>query len=294
MDVRSGSIGKWAGDDSSPLQPPQHDKGTETHGGRTRPRRAAAKDDSRERERHSAEGQRCRATYQGRPFDAEVVNLSGGGAMIAASFSPDVGEHLDLHLGEGGDIECVVRWVKPGRMGLEFAHETQLQCSDAERNALLRAVLKTAFKQTRPQPAPEPEKGSEHRIAKRHPLIWSAKLTNRSGSWQVRLRNISDTGALVQSTKPVPVGRPVLVDLGKAGTVHAVVSWAVGDHCGLRFDDRFDISRLSRSKPSVAPSNWVRPAYLSRSAPDNAAWDKAWSRLSVEELKMQLEGFMKH
>jgi len=58
--------------------------------------------------------------------------------MIAAAFEPNVWDKLELHLGENGTIECAVRWVKGGRMGLEFAHETQLDCSAEEQAILFR------------------------------------------------------------------------------------------------------------------------------------------------------------
>jgi hypothetical protein len=134
---------------------------------------------------------------------------------------------------------------------------------------------------------------SDQRVAKRHPLIWSAELHARGGQWRVRLRNVSATGALIQCSKPLPVGREVALDLGKGGSVDATISWAVGDHAGLAFDEPFDMRRLSHSKPAVAPARWLRPAYLEGDVPEDSAWDEAWSRMSVDELKSELEGFLK-
>jgi hypothetical protein len=42
----------------------------------------------------------------------------------------------------------------------------------------------------------------------------------------------------------------------------------------------------------VTPTHWVRPAYLDKVAADSA-WDPRWQRLSVGELKNELEGFLK-
>jgi PilZ domain len=295
MDMRSGTVGKWAGDGDSPLLKSKRPKKTKDDGiaGIRITREATRRKDAREQDRLPAHGQRCAVTYRGRDHEIEVVNLSGGGAMIAADFHPNIADRVDLHLGEEGTVECVVRWVKSGRMGLEFAHETHLDCSDEDRAALLWDAIDQAFPHRKGATPTQAEDSSDQRRATRHPLIWSAELHARSGSWRVRLRNVSDTGALVQCGKPLPVGREVVLDLGKGGSVEATVSWAVGDHAGLRFDEPFDIRRLSHSKPQVAPARWLRPAYLENEVAEDSAWDEAWSRMSVEELKAELEGFLK-
>lgn len=292
MDIRSGSIGKWAGDGRSPLLKRKDRKAgnPQTLADVSISREEARHSDSRDGDRYPLSGERFRVSFRGGDHDVEVVNLSGGGAMIKSPLAPNLAERVDLHLGRGdGTVECIVRWVKHGRIGLEFAHETQLRCSDDESSAVLRAVLNRAF----PHASAAPAEDDEQRIAKRHPLIWSAELRSPSGSRQVRLRNVSATGALVQSPKPLPVGREVELDLGKGGVVAAAVSWAVGDHAGLAFAENFDMRRLSHSKPAVAPARWLRPAYLKTEVPADSAWDQAWSRMSVDELKTELEGFLK-
>jgi PilZ domain len=294
MDIRSGTIGQWAGEDSPLLKRKRPKRKAEGLDGVKIDREESRHADTRQRDRLPVHGQPCRITYRGGEHDAEIVNLSGGGAMIAAALKPNVAERVDLHLGEDGHVECIVRWAKPGRMGLEFAHETQLECSDEERAALLWDALDRAFPASKPLPAsPSSEEPSDQRIAKRHPLIWSAELHARTGSWHVRLRNISATGALIQCSKPLPVGREVVLDLGKGGSVDATVSWAVGDHAGVKFDEPFDMQRLSHARPSVAPARWLRPAYLENEVPEDSTWDASWSRMSVEELKAELEGFLK-
>jgi hypothetical protein len=293
MDIRSGSIGQWAGEESPLLKAKRPRRQAEGLDGVRIDREEARHSDTREQDRHPVHGHPCRVTYRGGEHDAEVVNLSGGGAMIAAGIKPNVAERLDLHIGEGGTVECVVRWVKPGRIGLEFAHETHLDCSKEERAALLLDVIDRAFPRTPSVPAESERDPSDQRTAKRHPMIWSAELHSRNGSWHVRLRNVSASGALIQCGKPLPIGREVILDLGKGGSVDATVSWGVGDHAGVKFDEPFDMRRLSQSKPRVAPARWLRPAYLQDEVSAGSAWDDAWSRMSVEELKAELEGFLK-
>jgi hypothetical protein len=237
-------------------------------------------------------------TYQGADYEAEAINVSGGGAMIATDVMPNLGECMHLQLGDGGTVECAVRWIKGGRLGLEFAHETQLHCSDDERAAVLREVIQQSFPDEKfdsvpvEQP-PEAAEPADQRAATRHPLIWVGELHHGSHSWSVRLRNISATGALVDCPAPLRSNSEVVLDLGKAGTVFAAVSWRVGDHIGLRFDEPFDLQRLSQSKPQVTPHRWLRPSYLEEDVKAGSPWDDSWSRMSVDDLRTQLEGFMK-
>jgi len=299
MDMRSGSVGRWAGEGDSPLLRNKRPRKTGEEGLASVPiaREEARRKDARERDRLPAHGQRCRVSYRGGDSEVEIVNLSGGGAMIAAAINPNIAERLHLHLGANGTVEAIVRWVKGGRMGLEFAHETHLDCSDEERAELLLDAIDRAFphrKSGGPPPKPASNDGSDQRIATRHPLIWSAEVQTRSGTFRVRLRNVSATGALIQCSSPLPLGREVILDLGKGGSVDATVSWVVGDHAGLSFDGEFDMRRLSHSKPTVAPARWLRPAYLKSEVAPESAWDDAWSRMSVDELREELEGFLKH
>ncbi len=297
MDMRSGSVGKWAGEDQSPLLKNKRPRKTgDGLGSVPIAREEARRKDARELDRVAANGQPCRVTYRGGEVEVEIVNLSGGGAMMSAPMTPNIAERLHLHLGEDGTVEAIVRWVKGGRVGLEFAHETHLDCSDEQRAELLLDAIDRSFpdrkKGTPPAAAPA-DASSDERRAARHPLIWSAEVVTRSGSFRVRLRNVSATGALIQCDKPLPLGREVVLDLGKGGSVDARVSWTVGDHAGLSFDEEFDMRRLSHSRPTVAPARWLRPAYLKNEVRPDSAWDDAWSRMSVDELRDELEGFLK-
>ncbi len=254
---------------------------------------------SREQDRFRLSAAMFSVTYAGAEHDAEVINLSGGGAMIAVDLAPNLGDRLCLHLGEGGSIECVVRWIKDGRLGLEFAHETQLQCPEDEVAAVLRNVIRRDFPDQkfagrgRPAPPPEEPLTSEQREAIRHPLIWWGDLHHGSHSWHVRLRNISATGVLVECPGQLRVDSEVLLELGKTVAVTASVSWSVGDHVGLKFDEPFDIRRLSEAKPKLMPASWTRPVYLEAQVESDSAWDRAWGRMSVDDLRSQLEGYLK-
>jgi hypothetical protein len=232
-------------------------------------------------------------TYRGRTHDVIAVNLSGGGAMIACSLKPTLGEHLHLHLGEGGGLECVVRWVKDGRIGLEFAHETQLHCSDEAKAKLLREVIDQAYHEAKENHRRGPSSPSDKRSSIRHPLIWAGEIICGPSSWPARLRNVSETGALVECSGGLQEGSEVVLDLREAGVVAATVTWSFGDHLGLRFDEQFDVGMLAKARPRIAPPSWLRPAYLEDAVAEDSAWDDSWSRMSVDELRQELEGYLK-
>lgn len=78
---------------------------------------------SRGEDRYRLTDEFARISHNGIDLDVELINLSGGGAMIAAAFEPLLWDHVDLHLGSHGTVECLVRWIREDRVGLEFAHE---------------------------------------------------------------------------------------------------------------------------------------------------------------------------
>jgi len=262
----------------------------------TVPREEARRGNSRLADRHRLNEELVRITYAGASHEAQLVNLSGGGAMVAATIPAKLWDRVDLHLGEHGTVECAVRWIRDGRIGLEFAHETRLDCSADDQAVLLREAISRSFPDIQQFDGPEPDTAKrsteELRAANRHPLIWSGVLHHDYQSSAVRVRNISATGAMIETSSPVRVGAEPLLELGDAISLSATVEWVVGDQVGVRFHSLFDMSQLGRARPEVTPTHWVRPAYLDKVAADSA-WDPRWQRLSVGELKNELEGFLK-
>ena len=268
------------------------------------PRAESRLSDSRDGDRHRLTGEQVVVKHGRTKYHVDLVNLSGGGAMVAGDFKPKLWDHVSLQLGEGAALEAIVRWVKGGRVGLEFAHETQIDCAPVERAKLLQQVIARSFgtevavstpeaRETKPAPAPE-TKGEEGRGEFRHPLIWSGHIHYDFDSTPVRVRNISKNGALIECVTPLPVGAEPLLDLGEAGSVFARVSWAVGDQVGLAFQTEFDLSDLVKSRPDLAPVDWQAPSYLDNGPKaSQAQWSDPWQRLSVRELSEELEGFLK-
>ena len=251
---------------------------------------------TREDDRHRLTDQRVEVVLGGRSYDLDLVNLSGGGAMVAGELPAKLWDRVDLRLGNDGVIECAVSWIRDGRMGLEFAQETRLDCPVGQQSAILRDVIAKSFPEVEIEPRPvaaaaAQEDSPEQRGGRRHPLIWSGVLHHDFESHPVRLRNISSTGAMIECPFTLRVGAEPLLELGGGIQLPATVTWAVGDTAGLRFSREFDLAHLSQSRPEVAAAHWERPAYLKDRK--SAASADTWQHMSLGELRQELEGFWK-
>ncbi|HZC37064.1 MAG TPA: PilZ domain-containing protein, partial [Sphingomicrobium sp.] len=173
------------------------------------PREDRHRSNSRYEDRHRLMNEQVRLTHKGRRRKVELINLSGGGAMVSGDFKPKLWDRVELHLGENGTIECAVCWVREDRIGLEFAHETRLDCSPNEQTNVLREVIARSFPDIRFEQPPSPDSepaSEEQRHEGRHPLIWSGLLHHGPAKTRVRVRNISSTGEMIESNEPVLVG----------------------------------------------------------------------------------------
>lgn len=266
------------GDRPSGLQIPRSETRTHNHRG--------------EHRELSAEEVRVRVGR--RSIVADLLNLSGGGAMIRTNVPLTLWKQVHLELGEGGSVECVVRWIREDRYGLEFAHETQVGGDASKRDAMLLETIERNFPEVASEAGDGDVQGAgaQRRAGLRHPLIWSGEIHYDHESTRVRLRNVSGTGALVDSLKAIPEGAEILLDLGGAGQHFATVTWSRGDQLGLRFQRPFDISCLAQARPEVAPQKWVRPDYLNAGQDKDSPWAEPWKRLSLGQLKDELEGFL--
>ena len=243
------------------------------------PRSEGRRGDMRQQDRHRLSQESALLTHDGTTADVELVNVSGGGAMVSGPFQPMIHDKVQLQLGPEGTIECMVLWIRDGRIGLEFAHETRLDCSEDEQAAVLREVITRSFPELEfdSPPSDDAACASDHRCAPRHPLIWSGVLHHDFESTSVRVRNISATGAMIETKAPVRVGAEPTLELSPTVTVSCTVAWAVGDQVGLRFDQPFDMNLLATSRPAVQ-------------APES---DSHWNHSSLTDLKSELEGFLK-
>jgi hypothetical protein len=262
------------------------------------PRDESRRGNSRAADRHRLSEEKVRVTLAGVSHEVELINLSGGGAMVCGALDLKLWDPIELYLGEHGRIECVVRWLRGDRIGLEFAHETRLDCSSDEAATVLRDVIARSFPdmpfEEGDYPRARETRSSEHRGEPRHPLIWSGVLHLDNQSTTVRVRNISSAGAMIECSTPPHAGTEPVLELNDKAALSSTVQWVVGDQLGLHFHRPFDMQLLSRSKPQVAPAKWVRPAYLATGSGDSdSPWDPNWGRMTMSEISEELEGFLK-
>jgi hypothetical protein len=266
------------------------------------PRSESRRGNHRGGNRHRLNDETATAEYKGKAHPVELVNLSTGGAMIRCGFAPRLWDLVELQLGEGPGLEGAVRWIKGDLIGLEFAHETKIDCSPEQRAELLLSVIQRSFPDEVRLEAPEEivsasepeEEDLGNRNEKRHPLIWMGEIHYAHDSNPVRLRNVSEGGVLLDVAVDYPQGAEVMLDLGDAGQFIATVQWVFGDQAGLRFVKPFDIACLANARPDVMPHSWSVPSFLSHEAEDDdSPWHEKWSRSSIAEIRNELEGFLK-
>lgn len=263
-------------------------------GGITVPRSESRSSNQRGGDRHRLSDEQAVVRRNGKSHVVELVNLSHGGAMVAGDFKARLWDKVELALGEEGEIECAVRWIRDGRFGLEFAHETHVDCDRETLDELLRQVIRNSFPGTELKPRPalleQAEEPEQKRGEVRHPLIWNGIL-HHDYDWEVvRLRNISRLGALIECSANLPAGVTVYLDLGEAGRIAATVSWSRGNQSGLAFDQPFDVRSLANTTPEVAAKQGYRPPFGEAGQCDQSPWAPQWGRLSLDELGKNLGG----
>ncbi|MEO6361167.1 MAG: PilZ domain-containing protein [Sphingomicrobium sp.] len=248
-------------------------------------------------DRHRLHDNQATVRRKGREHSVELINLSRGGAMIAGKIGAKLWEPLDLILGEFGTVECAVRWIRQDRYGLEFAHETRIECDPEVEDQVLRDVIRNCFPDVESEindvtvddPA-EPSRG------RRHPLIWNAIVYHDYESDVVRLRNISAGGVLIDCGTTLPEGVTVFLELDGVDQIPATVCWSQGGQSGLAFQEPFDLYRLSNATPELASMEWLQPDYLRQEwdekedQKESSPWADRWGRLTLSELKYTLRG----
>ncbi|MEQ7874863.1 EAL domain-containing protein [Sphingomonas sp. ASV193] len=81
---------------------------------------------------------------------------------------------------------------------------------------------------------------------------------------EIRLRNISAMGALVESDRPVSPGGMLTIDIVGVGPVVGTVRWAQAGRFGVQFTEAFDLTRLAPKVEKRAPSAMLTPWYVNQ------------------------------
>jgi diguanylate cyclase (GGDEF)-like protein len=96
----------------------------------------------------------------------------------------------------------------------------------------------------------------------RHRLMRRAVTAIGGETVEVRLRNISSMGALVECPLPVAPGTELAVDIVGVGPVRGIVRWAQAGRFGVQFEGQFDLARLAPKKEKGHEPTMLRPWYV--------------------------------
>ncbi len=94
----------------------------------------------------------------------------------------------------------------------------------------------------------EPESGARDRVAPRTNLLLAATAEAGGRSLPVRIRNLSETGAMVEGAGLPEAGMPLLLMRGDL-QVAATVAWAAGGRRGVRFAGPTPVHEWTGGKP---------------------------------------------
>jgi hypothetical protein len=144
-----------------------------------------------------------------------VRNISAGGVMFECLQPPPVGRHLIVELRSDKRMPGTVRWVREGKVGLQFDHEIDVeQMLREDRSPLLR------------------HRARPPRFVRRGTM----RLIVGGESVPAAIVDISINGARCHPELPVRTGEPVVAALDEVGAVNAEIRWVRGDVAGVRFE----------------------------------------------------------
>ena len=96
----------------------------------------------------------------------------------------------------------------------------------------------------------------------RQRLMRRAMASFEGEACEVRLRNISIMGALVECDRAVAPGTRVVIDIVGAGPIEGTVRWAQAGKFGIQFSDAFQMSRLAPKKQKTNDVQMLQPWYV--------------------------------
>ncbi|HEX8468712.1 MAG TPA: PilZ domain-containing protein [Allosphingosinicella sp.] len=103
----------------------------------------------------------------------------------------------------------------------------------------------------------EPEGGAEDRVAPRTNLLLAATAEVGGRSLPVRIRNLSETGAMVEGAGLPEAGMPFVLMRGDL-QVAATVAWVAGGRRGVRFAGPTPVNEWTGGKPRAIDCTGLR------------------------------------
>jgi len=232
--------------------------------------------DQRGEGRHVNVVDRAVVTWQRRNYEVAVLNVSSRGAMIESGLLPRIGARVDIRFADCNRTRCYVRWVRDGRIGLEFDSETLVIAAPDVR------ALVVGGRREGEQPTVSVRKQRPVRQS----LILRGELHSKSGSMAVRLRNISAEGAMLEGSLGLRPDTEVVLELAGAAAAPGRVRWCRAKQIGIRFDHPFDLTSLAPTRPQEAPQSpeMLKPDYLQTELEPDSPWAARWERLTPGDL----------
>jgi hypothetical protein len=237
----------------------------------------------RREERHRDIFEAATIYFRRRKLQVAVVNASSNGVMIESDIEPRIGEAMQVQFEDCNRTQCVVRWIRQNRIGLEFNQETTIIGPSSIQDFIIRKLRGEG------EGSKTEESGTQANRTPRHTLIWIGMVHFNHQSVPVRLRNISPDGAMLETDHPFSAGTEILLDLEDAGTAFARVRWARGGQVGLKFDQKFDLKNLMRCAAASATVNnktktyMLKPRYLENETSPDSPWAAMWDRLTPQD-----------
>lgn len=221
----------------------------------------------------------CVISFRRRKHNVRVINVSSRGAMLDAELEPRIGENLEIRFSDQAKTRCVVRWIRGTRIGVEFVNETIFWDSTPAAGPVFKSEDEERPEPSRPREIVD--RDPRQTLLRKGTLYWSGI------SVPVRLRNISASGAKVESERELQPGSEVELDLGEAGFQMAEVRWAKDGQVGLRFAEAFDLDSLAPGDAAAAGPvpEMLKPAYLETELRPDSPWAARFERLSMTELR---------
>jgi hypothetical protein len=224
-------------------------------------RQEARTTDHRGEDRHRDLVERSTIHFRRGKHAVRVVNVSSRGAMIEAKIDPRIGEEIDILFSPSARTRCAVRWVREGRIGLEFVDETIVWDVDSP--------VAPVFRYEEEGGAP---RETRRELLRDGMLYWSGITV------KVRLRNVSAGGARIESERDLVPGAMVELDLGEAGIQIAEIRWSNDGQIGLRFVTGIDLDRIAAS---AEPAGKSAKPYLETGPSPDSPWAAHIRRLAA-------------
>jgi hypothetical protein len=96
----------------------------------------------------------------------------------------------------------------------------------------------------------------------RHRLMRRAIAAVNGVTTEIRLRNISAMGALVECDEMVAPGQALTIDIVGIGPVVGTVRWSQAGRLGVQFTEQFDLGRLSTKRQKANDVTMLQPWYV--------------------------------